>query len=173
MVAFSHIFDGSRALHSACWTHIWSVSIVHLFIIYSTLSRCVCLRVWRQWNLFISWIAKHREYISIIMTVKIKHKRFRRKCKIDSNPHFTNCFLRLDINNPELSSMKSIWSLSQSASSYFAGSVNKSKPRRLRYAYPMPTRKGLLAPQNTFLDTIATRFDGTRKFDCLLLWTFI
>jgi len=28
----------------------------------------------------------------------------------------------------------------------------------------MPVRKGLLAPQNTFLDTIATRFDGTRKF---------
>lgn len=28
---------------------------------------------------------------------------------------------------------------------------------------PMPARKGLLAPQNTFLDTIATRFDGTRK----------
>lgn len=27
----------------------------------------------------------------------------------------------------------------------------------------MPVRKGLLAPQNTFLDTIATRFDGTRK----------
>ncbi|ALC42159.1 elk [Drosophila busckii] len=26
----------------------------------------------------------------------------------------------------------------------------------------MPARKGLLAPQNTFLDTIATRFDGTR-----------
>jgi len=24
--------------------------------------------------------------------------------------------------------------------------------------------KGLLAPQNTFLDTIATRFDGTREF---------
>lgn len=24
--------------------------------------------------------------------------------------------------------------------------------------------KGLLAPQNTFLDTIATRFDGTRKW---------
>ena len=24
--------------------------------------------------------------------------------------------------------------------------------------------KGLLAPQNTFLDTIATRFDGTRKY---------
>lgn len=28
----------------------------------------------------------------------------------------------------------------------------------------MPARKGLLAPQNTFLDTIATRFDGTRKW---------
>ena len=27
----------------------------------------------------------------------------------------------------------------------------------------MPARKGLLAPQNTFLDTIAQRFDGTRK----------
>uniref|UniRef100_T1IPH6 Uncharacterized protein n=1 Tax=Strigamia maritima TaxID=126957 RepID=T1IPH6_STRMM len=27
----------------------------------------------------------------------------------------------------------------------------------------MPARKGLLAPQNTFLDTIATRFDGTLK----------
>ena len=24
--------------------------------------------------------------------------------------------------------------------------------------------KGLLAPQNTFLDTIATRFDGTREW---------
>lgn len=24
--------------------------------------------------------------------------------------------------------------------------------------------RGLLAPQNTFLDTIATRFDGTRKY---------
>lgn len=28
----------------------------------------------------------------------------------------------------------------------------------------MPQRKGLVAPQNTFLDTIATRFDGTREF---------
>lgn len=28
----------------------------------------------------------------------------------------------------------------------------------------MPVMKGLLAPQNTFLDTIATRFDGTRKY---------
>ncbi|VUZ47116.1 unnamed protein product, partial [Hymenolepis diminuta] len=27
----------------------------------------------------------------------------------------------------------------------------------------MPQRKGLLAPQNTFLDTIATRFDGTHS----------
>lgn len=27
----------------------------------------------------------------------------------------------------------------------------------------MPAMRGLLAPQNTFLDTIATRFDGTRK----------
>ncbi|CRL03811.1 CLUMA_CG016538, isoform A [Clunio marinus] len=37
------------------------------------------------------------------------------------------------------------------------------KSRRLRYIHPMPTRKGLLAPQNTFLDTIATRFDGTHS----------
>ena len=29
----------------------------------------------------------------------------------------------------------------------------------------MPVMKGLLAPQNTFLDTIATRFDGTRKYN--------
>ncbi|KAK5881305.1 hypothetical protein CesoFtcFv8_022120 [Champsocephalus esox] len=27
----------------------------------------------------------------------------------------------------------------------------------------MPVMKGLLAPQNTFLDTIATRFDGTHS----------
>ena len=33
----------------------------------------------------------------------------------------------------------------------------------------MPVMKGLLAPQNTFLDTIATRFDGTRKFPPQLL----
>lgn len=33
----------------------------------------------------------------------------------------------------------------------------------------MPVRKGLLAPQNTFLDTIATRFDGTRKFLSFIL----
>lgn len=29
----------------------------------------------------------------------------------------------------------------------------------------MPVMKGLLAPQNTFLDTIATRFDGTRELN--------
>lgn len=34
----------------------------------------------------------------------------------------------------------------------------------------MPQRKGLLAPQNTFLDTIATRFDGTRKLALLFTW---
>lgn len=28
----------------------------------------------------------------------------------------------------------------------------------------MPVMKGLLAPQNTFLDTIANHFDGTRKY---------
>ena len=28
----------------------------------------------------------------------------------------------------------------------------------------MVARKGLLAPQNTFLDTIAARFDGTREY---------
>lgn len=30
-------------------------------------------------------------------------------------------------------------------------------------AAAMPVMKGLLAPQNTFLDNIANRFDGTRK----------
>lgn len=29
----------------------------------------------------------------------------------------------------------------------------------------MPVMKGLLAPQNTFLDAIATRFDGTREYN--------
>ena len=36
----------------------------------------------------------------------------------------------------------------------------------------MPGRKGLLAPQNNFLDTIATRFDGTRElplFSCYVV----
>lgn len=28
----------------------------------------------------------------------------------------------------------------------------------------MPVMRGLIAPQNTFLDTIATRFDGTREY---------
>lgn len=37
----------------------------------------------------------------------------------------------------------------------------------------MPARKGLLAPQNTFLDTIATRFDGTRKFKILFLHNLV
>lgn len=38
----------------------------------------------------------------------------------------------------------------------------------------MPVRKGLLAPQNTFLDTIATRFDGTRKsFVYYSVYTYI
>jgi len=37
--------------------------------------------------------------------------------------------------------------------------------RRTGPTIPMPARKGLLAPQNTFLDTIATRFDGTRKWN--------
>lgn len=36
----------------------------------------------------------------------------------------------------------------------------------------MPARKGLLAPQNTFLDTIATRFDGTRKSSHTILYLF-
>lgn len=47
---------------------------------------------------------------------------------------------------------------------------------RLRYRRitdpPMPARKGLLAPQNTFLDTIATRFDGTRKSIFLIMTTY-
>ena len=28
----------------------------------------------------------------------------------------------------------------------------------------MPVMKGLLAPQNTFLDSIANHFDGTREY---------
>lgn len=52
---------------------------------------------------------------------------------------------------------------------YFAGEVKYKS--RFRYP-PMPARKGLLAPQNTFLDTIATRFDGTRKFRSLQLYLF-
>ena len=31
-------------------------------------------------------------------------------------------------------------------------------------------RKGLLAPQNTFLDTIAERFDGSRKSRLLIIF---
>lgn len=33
----------------------------------------------------------------------------------------------------------------------------------------MPVMRGLIAPQNTFLDTIATRFDGTRECTTLLI----
>lgn len=33
----------------------------------------------------------------------------------------------------------------------------------------MPVMRGLIAPQNTFLDTIATRFDGTREYIYLLI----
>ena len=34
-------------------------------------------------------------------------------------------------------------------------------------------RKGLLAPQNTFLDTIAERFDGQRKYKfCRKMYKF-
>lgn len=36
----------------------------------------------------------------------------------------------------------------------------------------MPVMKGLLAPQNTFLDTIATRFDGTREWGSGWDWGF-
>ena len=42
--------------------------------------------------------------------------------------------------------------------------IHRKAKRYKRPSNPMPARKGLLAPQNTFLDTIATRFDGTRKF---------
>lgn len=34
----------------------------------------------------------------------------------------------------------------------------------------MPARRGLLAPQNNFLETIATRFDGTRKLFFLFIF---
>ena len=40
----------------------------------------------------------------------------------------------------------------------------------------MVARKGLLAPQNTFLDTIAARFDGTRMsnlLDIFILYFFL
>lgn len=45
----------------------------------------------------------------------------------------------------------------------FLLSSTDSSHRRKLDRYQMPARKGLLAPQNTFLDTIATRFDGTRE----------
>lgn len=46
---------------------------------------------------------------------------------------------------------------------YFLTDFHREKKLYKRPYNPMPARKGLLAPQNTFLDTIATRFDGTRK----------
>lgn len=53
-----------------------------------------------------------------------------------------------------------------------AAAVSRSPAARIRAptgvtevgGVTMPARKGLLAPQNTFLDTIATRFDGTREY---------
>ncbi|XP_055707350.1 potassium voltage-gated channel subfamily H member 8 isoform X2 [Phlebotomus papatasi] len=42
-------------------------------------------------------------------------------------------------------------------------SRKKGYYRRPKRRHSMPARKGLLAPQNTFLDTIATRFDGTHS----------
>lgn len=106
------------------------------------------------------------------MTAKTKHKRVKRKCKIDFilNLQLFPFSLSLIRRAGKASIRKiqfSLTSLFFLLFFWFLGSVNKSKPR-LRYVHPMPTRKGLLAPQNTFLDTIATRFDGTRKF-CLLL----
>lgn len=47
-----------------------------------------------------------------------------------------------------------ICSILQSSPQRYFGIIGRS----------MPARRGLLAPQNTFLDTIATRFDGTRKY---------
>ncbi|XP_055688851.1 potassium voltage-gated channel subfamily H member 8 isoform X2 [Lutzomyia longipalpis] len=44
-----------------------------------------------------------------------------------------------------------------------AKSRKKGYYRRPKRRHSMPARKGLLAPQNTFLDTIATRFDGTHS----------
>ncbi|KAK7919540.1 hypothetical protein WMY93_010824 [Mugilogobius chulae] len=41
--------------------------------------------------------------------------------------------------------------------------VTCSLPRAAYFWVKMPVMKGLLAPQNTFLDTIATRFDGTHS----------
>ena len=54
-----------------------------------------------------------------------------------------------------------LWSFTLLFFYFIAGSLRRAihKPHP-----PMPARKGLLAPQNTFLDTIATRFDGTREY---------
>lgn len=61
-----------------------------------------------------------------------------------------------------------IWGIDINRSEFFCivlflvSSADSSHRRKLD-RYQMPARKGLLAPQNTFLDTIATRFDGTRE----------
>ena len=41
---------------------------------------------------------------------------------------------------------------------------NRTEVTRGEGEVKMVARKGLLAPQNTFLDTIAARFDGTREY---------
>lgn len=101
------------------------------------------------------------------MTAKLKHKRIRRKSKSDSAtlPSSRHVVLKEgeSVDDRKWRPNQFVPILLHLFSVPFQGSPNKSKPRRVRFHYPMPTRKGLLAPQNTFLDTIATRFDGTRK----------
>lgn len=54
----------------------------------------------------------------------------------------------------------------QTASAFASGMVWRPVSCWLpRIWVDMPVMKGLLAPQNTFLDTIATRFDGTREYN--------
>ena len=47
--------------------------------------------------------------------------------------------------------------------------LSKFPPSKYKHFLKKMRGKGLLAPQNTFLDTIATRFDGTRKLYIMLL----
>lgn len=47
--------------------------------------------------------------------------------------------------------------------------LSKFPPSKYKHFLKKMRGKGLLAPQNTFLDTIATRFDGTRKLFLMLL----
>ena len=51
------------------------------------------------------------------------------------------------------------------SSSFLSHGYYRNRKQRKRKYVTMPARRGLLAPQNTFLDTIATRFDGTREYD--------